>query len=969
MKTQTKLIEFVLNGTPVKEELNPKQTLLDYLRSISLYSVKNGCSEGDCGMCTVLINGNPLRSCMLKLVDIEGKNIVTLEGISDGQTPHPIQQAFMESGAIQCGFCTPAQILTVKALLDKNINPTDDEIRDAISGVQCRCTGYVRIIDAVRMASKYMQNQPAGIPEVKHFELPEHYDQIELPEDYYRKDNSTETLLPLVYTPANMKDTDFVGQPEIKVDAKKLAMGKPVFTDDLKMEGMLYGALLTSPHAHAMIKDIDTSKAKALPGVVSVLTYKDIKRIKYASGGQSYPQPLPYDQASLDNKVRHVGDRVAIVAAETKEIAEEALRLIKVDYEVLPAALNAEEAMKVGAPVIHDEADTEGIFDPKRNIVYHIEANHGDIEKAMKEADHVFEGTYRTPKQHHAQMEPHVCISYWDEDERMVFRSSTQVPFHARRIVAPLLGLPVKRVRVIKPRLGGGFGGKQEIILEDLCGHLTMATGRPVRMEYTRKQEFISGRSRHPQIINYKVAIKDEIVTGIDMTLIGDTGAYGSHGLTVQMVGGFKGLTLYNPYNARFTCDVVYTNTPPAGAYRGYGSMQCEFAIEALMGEIADKLGLDVVEFKRKNWIKVGEPMYMAKQLGEGREGHDQSMETSGMDACVAIGLKATDYYKKRALYANQTGNIRKGIGMAVVFHGSGVAGLDMAAATLKMNDDGSFNLQMGATDLGTGSDTILAQIAAEVLQVPVDDFIVYTADTDFTPFDTGAYASSTTYISGGAVKKAAEKIKQQILEHAATMLDKENIDGLELGDRKVKSADGKVLTFEEIGLSSLHNLNQHQIMATASHFSLSSPPPTAAQFAEITVDTETGEVKMDRLLMIVDCGRVINPITATGQVEGGIQQGIGFTLSEDSIFDADGKMANARLKDYHTYRSNDMPPVDVIFVQTDESTGPFGAKSISEISIDGVAPAIVNAMHHATGVWMKELPLTPERVWKNLRK
>ena len=619
--------------------------------------------------------------------------------------------------------------------------------------------------------------------------------------------------------------------------------------------------------------------------------------------------------------------------------------------------------------MIHDEDDTEGIFDASRNTVYHIEAQHGDVEQAMKEADHVFEGTYRTPKQHHAQMEPHVCISYWDEDDRLVMRSSTQVPYHARRIIAPLLGLPVKRIRVYKPRLGGGFGGKQEIILEDLCGHLTMATGRPVRMEFTRKQEFISTRSRHPQIINYKVAIKDEMVTGIDMYLIGDTGAYGSHGLTVQMVGGFKGLTLYNPYHARFTCDVVYTNTPPAGAYRGYGSMQCMFAIEALMEEIAEKMNLDVVEFKKKNWIKVNESMHMAKQLGEGREGFDQMMETSGMDACVALGLKATDYYEKRKQFANQTGKLRKGIGMAVVFHGSGIAGLDMASATLKMNDDGSFNLQMGATDLGTGSDTILTQIAAEVLKVPVEDFIVYASDTDFTPFDTGAYASCTTYVAGGAVKKVAEKIKLMILEHAADMLELKSTDGLVMENRKVTAPDGRSVTFEEVGLSSLHQLNQHQIMATESHISYTSPPPTASQFAEVTVDTETGEIKVDRLLMIVDCGRVINPITATGQVEGGMQQGLGFVLSEDSLFDRDGKMLNARLKDYHTYKANEMPPMDVIFVQTDESTGPFGAKSISEISIDGVAPSIVNAVHNATGVWMRDLPLTPERVWQNLHK
>jgi putative selenate reductase molybdopterin-binding subunit len=397
--------------------------------------------------------------------------------------------------------------------------------------------------------------------------------------------------------------------------------------------------------------------------------------------------------------------------------------------------------------------------------------------------------------------------------------------------------------------------------------------------------------------------------------------------------------------------------------------MQCEFAIEVLMEEIAEKLGLDVVAFKKDNWLKVDEPMHMAQKLGEGREGYKQAMATSAMEQCVTIGLKATDFYAKREAHRDQgDAIIRHGIGMSVMIHGSGVAGLDMAAASIKMNDDGSFNLLMGATDLGTGSDTILAQIAAEELGVPVEDMIVYTSDTDLTPFDKGAYASSTTYISGGAVLKAAVKVRDQIRKHAAMMLGIEDSQQMILKDRKVVAPDGRSVTLAEVGLNSLHQQNQTQIMATASNMSYKSPPPTAAQFAEITVDMETGQIIVERLLMIVDCGRVINPITAAGQVEGGLAQALGFAHCEDMVFDAQGRLLNPTFNDYRVYRASEVPAIDAIFVQTDEPTGPYGAKSVAEICMDGVAPSLVSAVHDATGVWIRELPLTPERVWMALQ-
>jgi putative selenate reductase molybdopterin-binding subunit len=959
---------FTLNGKEHKVKVNPDETLLNFLRSEGLKSVKSGCGgKGDCGMCTILLNNKAVQSCLIKLSSISGKSVETIESLGTADDLHPLQAAFIETGAIQCGFCTPAQLLTAKSLLDKNPNPSEAETRKALSGVLCRCTGYVRIIDAVLRASATIRGEklPPYIPQEIRFDGD--IASINLPKEYFRKDGNKSPLLPLVLTPKDMKQLNEVGKPAKKVDGVKLATGKPVFTDDVRPAGMLFGALLTSPHAHAVIKNIDVIKAKNLPGVHAVLTHQDVSRIKYTTGGQSFPQPLPHDQASLDYKVRHVGDRVAIVAAETQEIADLALKLIDVDYEVLPHVLDCEDAMNGNAPVIHDEDDTEGIFDASRNIVHHLEAEVGEPDKAFLDADLVFEGEYRTPKQQHAQIEPHVCITYFDEDNRLVVRTSTQVPFHVRRIIAPLIGLPIKQIRVIKPRIGGGFGGKQEILLEDLCGHLTIATGRPVKMEYTRSQEFTSGRSRHRQILRYKIAVKDERVTAAELKLIGDTGAYGTHGLTVNMVGGFKGLTLYNAPNSRFILDVVYTNTPPAGAYRGYGAMQGQFAIEVLMEEIAEKLKLDVVKFKKKNWLKLGENMHLARKLGEGREGYDQAMATTAIEECVTIGLKATDYYQKREAFSKDTGDIRRGIGMSVMIHGSGIAGLDMGAATIKLNDDGSFNLMVGATDLGTGSDTILAQMAAEQLGVGVEDMIVYSSDTDFTPFDKGAYASSTTYISGGAVVKAAKKVREMILIHAAKMLRKESIEGFVLVNKTINSPDGKQISLEDVALSSLHQLDQHQIMATESNMSYVSPPPTGAQFAEITMNRKTGKLNIDRLLMVVDCGRVINPITAAGQAEGGMAQALGFTMFEDTYFDDHGKVTNDQFGTYRIYKSDDVPPMDVIFVQTDEPSGPYGAKSIAEISVDGVAPAMVNAIHNASGVWYRDLPITQEKILKGL--
>ena len=966
-------ITLTVNGQRHTLAVRPSTNLLTALRRLGYFSVKQGCDSGDCGICTVLVDGEPLRSCRLKAVEMQGRAIETVEGLAPRGRLHPLQEAFVEAGAIQCGFCTPGQLLTAKALLDRNPNPSEADIRAALNGVLCRCTGYAKIVHAVQLAAAKMQGQPAPRVEPVHVVWEPSQDPARVWEAYHAVAPRQGVRPALVVSPPDLPPTRVVGQGVRKVDAVKLIQGRPVFTADMPREGMLYAALLTSPHPHARIKRIDTSRAEALPGVRAVLTYKDIPRVKYASGGQSYPNPRPYDQVVLDHKVRHVGDRVAVVAADDPDTARRALRLIEVEYEVLPHVLDPLEAMRDGAPVIHDEEDTTDLYDREHNIVHHLEAEVGDREAAWARADFVFEREYRTSQQQHVNMEPHVALTYWDEDDRLVVVSSTQVPFHIRRMLAPLLGLPEKRIRVRKPRLGGGFGNKQELVVEDLAAWLTIKTGRPVLLEYTRYQEFVSTRSRHPHIMRFKVGVtKEGEVVATELRMITDAGAYGTHSLTVPLVAGLKSLSLYNAPYARFELDVVYTNKPTPGAFRGYGATEAFFGMETIMAEIAAELGWDVVAFKRRNWVKKGEALRISKVLGEGPAGHELVIRSTGLEEAVRLGMTAMQWEAKRndPNWTRVPGkpHLRRGIGMAIAMHGSGVAGLDMGAAFIKMNDDGSFNLMVGATDLGTGADTVLAQIAAEVLGVPVDDVVVYASDTDFTPFDKGAYASSTTYVSGGAVRKAAQAVARQIREHAARMLGVEDPATLALRDRAVHAPDGRSVSLREVALSSLHQLQQHQIMAAASFSSAESPPPFAATFVELTVDIETGQVTIDRILMAVDAGRVINPVTASGQVEGGIQQGLGFVHTEVMAYDERGKLVNARPGPYYTYRAADMPDIQVVFVQTDEPTGPFGAKSVSEIPLDGVAPATVAALHHATGVWVRHIPLTPERVWRALR-
>ena len=1000
-------ITLTINGEFREIEILPGEALLKALRRIGYHGVKHGCETGECGACAVLLDGKPVNTCTLLAAQAAGGSIQTIESI--GEHPslgwkstrglHPIQQAFVESGAIQCGYCTPAQVLAAKELLERNPNPSEREVRDALSGVLCRCTGYLKPVQAVLRAAAVMRGEevdpletsPGAIPAPREW-LPEEkgpagpseYPQLDLDGDLDSTLTARTRVMPRIHMAPQTEAWHRVGKPEPKVDAVKLVQGKPAFAADFYRRGMLVAKVLLSPVAHARIKHIDASKARQLPGVAAVLTWEDIPRVIYSTAGQSDPIPGPLDSFSLDNKVRFVGDRVAFVAAETEQIAEHALRLIEVEFEPLPALFDPGEAMQPSAPILHDEPEYVNFADsdPSRNLAAEIRIDIGDVETGFAEADHIFEAEYEVPKVQQAHIEPHVVVTYWDEDDRLVIRSSTQVPFHTRRILAPVLGLPVKRIRVVKPRIGGGFGGKQEVLMEDVAAHLTIATGRPVIFEYTREEEFIASRSRHPMRIRMKTGVKnDGVLTANAMYALSDTGAYGCHALTVTGNTGHKAMALYvgdgiyrQKPNIRFYADIVYTNHPPAGAYRGYGVPQGFWPIERHMEMIAKELGLDPIEFRLKNAVRAGEMHPFSTAWSEGREPRPETIETCALEECVRQGRAVIGWDQK---YADAgwhkipgKPHLRKGIGVALVMQGTAIPYLDMGAASIKMNDDGSFNLLVGATDLGTGSDTVLAQMAAEVLGVPVEDIITYSSDTDFTPFDKGAYASSTTYISGAAVVKAAEQVSEQIRIRAARMLTK--LEGSEfsygdiyLVDRRAVAPDGSSVTLEEVAYNTLHHEDQGQIMGVASYKSPVSPPPFAAQFAEVTVDVETGQIVVDDLVMAVDSGINVNPITASGQVEGGMTQALGYAVCEEMIYDESGVARERDFSDYHIFRANEMPTLETIFVETFEPSHPFGVKAAAEIPMDGVAPAVGNAVLDACGADIRDIPITPEKLWR----
>ena len=762
-----------------------------------------------------------------------------------------------------------------------------------------------------------------------------------------------------------------VNKKHPSVDGKGLMMGRKGYTHDYVESQSLAIKVMRSPHAFAKIMSIDTDEAKNMSGVEMVLTYKDFPRRPFTRAGQGYPEPSPHDKFVLDEYVRYVGDEVCAVAAESESIAEEALKKIDVQYEVLKPILDYENSIDNDI-IIHPEDDIHEMFpigfEPKRNIAasYHMEV--GDVEKELESSDVCIKHTFHTQAQSHVMLEPHSVNARMDFQNRLVIYSTTQTPYHIRRIISQALDVKMSRIRVIKPRVGGGFGGKQAIHGEMLVSYVTLKTGKPCYLNYTRKEVFESTYTRHPMRIEMTLgADKDGTLKAIDCHVLSDTGAYGEHALTVFMVTGSKVLPLYNKVDAvRFYGDVVYSNHVAAGAFRGYGAIQGNFALESAVDILCDKLNMDPIAFREKNMMLEKETSPIFAIMGEGTEGTAMDMESCKLDYCVRRGkelLGWDDIYPYKKIDENTV----RTVGMAIAMQGSGIPFIDMGSATIKLNDDGFYNLLVGATEIGQGSDTVLSQIAAEELGVPLEKVIIYSSDTDVTPFDVGAYASSTTYVSGNAVYKAAHKMKQTIITEAAKIFDVSKDDILFSGE-EISTVDGeKTMSLVDMSNRLTYNEDQKQLSVTSSYVGPKSPPPFMAGYVDMNLDVKTGEMTINNYVSVVDCGVTINPKLAQGQIEGAIVQGLGMAMFEDVKYTKSGKLISSDLLNYKIPTRMDINQLTTEFADSYESSGPFGAKSVGEIGIDTPPAAVANAVYNATKIRIDSLPVTPEKIIRAL--
>ena len=755
------------------------------------------------------------------------------------------------------------------------------------------------------------------------------------------------------------------------VDGHAEMMGRAVYTQDYEAPGSLVLKMLRSPHAFARIKSIDTSKAEALNGVKCVLTYKNVPHVAFSRAGQGAPQPSPIDKFILDEYVRFVGDEVAVVAAINEKIAEDALKLIEVEYEVLEPVLDYKTAYK-NKNVVHPEEGISQAFEmgfrPKDNVAASYEMEVGNVEEVMKQCDVVIEHTAETQAQAHAMLEPHCSNARLDEHNRLVIYTATQTPFHIRRIMAQTLGMPLSQIRIVKPRVGGGFGGKQQFHCEMFVALVTLRTGLPSKMVYTREEVFGSSYTRHPMCITMKIgANKDGKIKAIDCRAISDTGAYGEHALTVFMIVGSKVLPLYNKVDAvKFGGRVLYTNHVPAGAYRGYGAIQGNYVLETAIDMLAEKLHIDPVELRRKNSMKEKETSPIFEIMGEGTKGTAMIMESCKLPYCIDRGAELIDWKNKYPRKQVGPHTIRS-VGCAIAMQGSGIPFMDMGSCSIKLNDGGSYNVTVGATDIGQGSDTLIAQIVAEELGTTVDNILIYSSDTDLTPFDCGAYASSTSYVSGNAAWKAAQKMRERLIKEASGYLGVKE-DTVEF-DGKVFTSGEKLVSLYDLSVLWLYNKDQHQVSITESYFGHVSPPPFMAAYAEVEVDLETGEYEVLNYVTVTDCGTTINPMLARGQVEGGIVQGLGMAAFEEVKYDKKGNLLSNNFLGYHIPTHKEIHKLTSEFADSYEPTGPFGAKSVGEIGIDTPPAVICNAIYNATGVRVHTLPITPQKILKGLKE
>ena len=750
-----------------------------------------------------------------------------------------------------------------------------------------------------------------------------------------------------------------VNQSMRKKDAMQLVTGQPVYMDDVIPQDCLIVKLLRSPHANAIVQEIDTSRALLVPGIEAIYTWKDVDQQgrRYTQAGQTYPEPSPYDRLVIDRHVRFAGDVVAILAGKDEKCVDKAMKLIKVRYEVLPAVLDYHTALD-NPVLVHPEENWESLApvgaDNKRNLCAHDESGAGDIEAVLAGCDVVIDHTYHTRACQQAMMETFRTYCSIDAYGRLNVLSSTQIVFHCRRILANALHIPKSMIRVAKPRIGGGFGAKQTSVCEVYPAFVTWKTKKPSKIIFSRYESQIASTPRHEMELHVRLgATKDGIVRGIDLYTLSNTGAYGEHGPTTVGLSGHKSIPLYGKAEAfRFVSDVVYTNHMSSGAYRGYGATQGLFAVESAVNELADKLGIDPFVIRQRNIVHEGDvmPAY-----------YGQVNTSCALDRCLQAVHDNIGWDEKYPVRDMGNGKVRA-VGMGMAMQGSGITSVDVGSASLKINDDGFYTLSIGAADMGTGCDTILAQIAAEVLECPLDNVTVLGADTDSPPYDSGSYASSTTYVTGKAVEQCAEQLKQKICQVGAGLLGLDERAVVFAGDA-VTSEDGtQRATLAQIAAASQCGSNT-ALEAVVTHSSEISPPPFMVGAAEVEVDLETGEAQVIRYEAAVDCGTPVNPNLARVQAEGGILQGIGMALTENVTYDDRGMPQENSLMQYKIPARNDIGHIHVVFENSYEGTGPFGAKSIGEVVINTPLPAVADAIYHATHKRFYELPITREQI------
>jgi putative selenate reductase molybdopterin-binding subunit len=900
---------FEIDGKRYSKGPRAGQCLRTFLRELGHFGVKKGCDAGDCGACTVLLDGEPVHSCLIPAFRAEGHAVTTIEGFGGEAGSHPMQHAFLDAQGFQCGFCTAGMILTCASLNQAQ----RQDLGAALKGNICRCTGYRSIEDALDGKTN-IEEVGAG-------------------EAFGRS-------LPAPAGPLVVK-------------------GKARYTFDTEIEGLLHIKLLRSPHPHARIVAIDKDAALAVPGVHAVLTHEDAPKTLFSTARHEKDWMDPEDTRVLDDVVRFVGQKVAAVIAKSEGAAEEGCRRLKVDYHILPHVVDPASAIAPGAPLIHPDKTPENrVADAGRNIVAETHGEYGDVASALAASAVTYEGTFTTQRVQHAALETHGGLAYIDADGALTVRSSTQVPFLTRRTLADLFNLPSDKVRVFCERVGGGFGGKQEMFVEDILALAALKTGRPVKLELTREEQFISTSTRHPMRVNVKAgADKNGKLTALQLDVLSNTGAYGNHAGPVLFHAVGECLGVYNCPNKKVDGIAAYTNTVPAGAFRGYGLPQTLIAVEAAIDELAIQLGLSPFEMRRRNIVKPGDPMLSPPDS----EYHDVMYGSYGLDQCLDLVERAMATETKTDLPPDWT----IGDGIALTMIDTVPPAGHIADCFVSLRDDGGFELTVGTAEFGNGTATVHKQIAATALATTMDQIGLKQSDTAHGGHDTGAYGSAGTFVAGLATKVAAENLATEIKAFAARAM---GVDA----DKSTLSNDCVMHGNQRIPFALIARTAREHGKTLSAHGTSGGTPRSVAfnvQGFRIAVNKGTGEIRILKSVQAADAGRVANPMQCRGQVEGGVAQSLGATLYEEMVIDESGRVVNPRFRDYHLPQFADVPRTEVYFAETYDTIGPMGAKSMSESPYNPVAAAMGNALRAATGIRFTATPFKPDRLFPALRE